>query len=102
MAISSSNTPATETGVTIKKIYSGGTDGATLGGATTDKISLYGVTPIVQRSSASQAAVATTLAVSTTSNIWGFSTSTQANALVTLANELRAALVAIGCIKGSA
>lgn len=102
MAISSSNTPATETGIAIKEVYSNGTEGASLGGATTDKISLYGVTPVAQRSGSSQTAVDTTLAVSTTSNIWGFSTSTQANALVTLANELRAALVAIGCIKGSA
>jgi len=101
MAPSVSNTPATETGATIKKVYSAGTDGAALGEATTDKISLYGVTPITQRTSASQAAVATTGAVSTTSNIWGFSTSTQANAIVTLVNELRAALVALGAIKGS-
>ena len=32
---------------------------------------------------------------------WGFSGSTQANAIVTLVNELRDALVAIGAIKGS-
>lgn len=102
MAISSTNTPATETGIAIKEVLSNGTDGVSVGAATTDKVSLYGVTPIVQRAGASQAAVATTLAVSTTSNIWGFSTSTQANALVTLANELRAALVALGAIKGSA
>lgn len=102
MTISNSNTPATETGASIKKIYRGDDGGASLGGATTDKISLYGVTPITQRASADQAAVVTTLAVSTTSNIWGFSTSTQANALITLTNELRAALVALGAIKGSA
>jgi UDP-N-acetyl-D-mannosaminuronic acid transferase (WecB/TagA/CpsF family) len=77
-------------------------DGMTIGNATTDKIGLYGVTPIVQRSSASQAAVATTVAISTTSEKWGFAGSTQANAIVTLVNELRAAMVAIGAIKGSA
>jgi hypothetical protein len=101
--MSNNNTPNTETDATIKKVLSGppADGGITLGSATTDKVSLYGVTPIVQRTSANQAAVETTVAVSTTSAIWGFSTSTQANALVTLTNELRAALVALGAIKGS-
>jgi len=40
--------------------------------------------------------------VPTSTNPYGFSTSTQANAIVTLVNELRAALVASGLIKGSA
>ncbi len=80
----------------------GNPDGVSLGAGTTALVSLYGVTPVAQRASASQAAVETTLAVSTTSNIWGFSTSTQANAVVTLVNEMRAALVAVGLIKGSA
>ncbi len=77
-------------------------DGVTLGADTSARVSLYGVTPVAQRAGASQAAVVTTLAVSTTSNIWGFSTSTQANAVVTLVNEMRAALVALGLIKGAA
>ncbi len=101
MTIGNSNTPNTETGATIRDVFADGLVGATMGETTADKVSFYGVTPITQRTSASQAAVATTAAVSTTSNIWGFSTSTQANAIVTLVNELRAALVAIGMIKGS-
>ena len=50
--------------------------------------------------SGSQAAVGTTAA--TTTSPWGFSTSTQANAIVTLANQLRADLVTLDLIKGSA
>lgn len=76
--------------------------GTQIGTATSQKIGFYSTTPIVQRSGAAQAAVTTTPAVSTTSNIWGFSTSTQANDVVALANEIRAALVALGLIKGSA
>lgn len=75
-------------------------DGTTLGQDTSDKISFYGVTPIVQRSGAAQAAVTTTAATSTTP--YGFSSAAQADAIVTLVNELRAWAVAIGGIKGSA
>lgn len=75
-------------------------DGTTIGEATTDKVSFYGVTPVVQPSSASQAAVATTAATATTP--WGFTTSTQANAIVTLVNQIRSDLVTLGLLKGSA
>lgn len=53
-----------------------------------------------QPSGANQAAVGTTAA--TTTSPWGFSTSTQADALVTLVNQLRADLVELTLIKGSA
>jgi len=99
MSLSNSNTPNTETGATIKRVVSAGTDGATFGETTKDKISFYGVTPIVQRSGAAQAAVTTTASQTTTP--YGYSTSTQADAIVTLVNEIRAALVAVGMIKGS-
>jgi hypothetical protein len=49
---------------------------------------------------ANQAAVGTTAA--TTTSPWGFGSSTQANALITLVNQLRADLVELGLIKGSA
>lgn len=117
-----SNTPNTESTSNKKVIGDGNPDGVTLGGATTDLISFYGVTPIVQRSSASQAAVATTAitapatTVGTSTSPWGYAGSTQANAIskavsdlvtrvaanTTLLNELRNALVALGAIKGSA
>jgi nucleoside permease NupC len=96
-------------------------DGVSVGQSTSDKVSFYGVTPIVQRSSSNQAAVATTAitAPATTASIstahYGY-TSTQADAIsaavanlvtrvaanTTLVNELRAALVALGAIKGAA
>ena len=102
MGITSTNAPATETGPTIRNVAGvNDAEGNTLGKSITTPVSLYGVTPITQRASASQAAVVTTLAISTTSAKWGFATSTQANDLVTLTNELRAALVALGAIKGS-
>lgn len=74
--------------------------GTVLGQSATDKIGFYGATPIVQRSGAAQAAVATTGA--SNSSPYGFTTAAQADAIVTLVNELRAALVAAGIIKGSA
>lgn len=79
---------------------SGYPDGYYVGKAATDYISHYGVTPVVQPSSASQAAVATTAATTTTP--WGFTTSTQANAIVTLVNQIRSDLVTLGLLKGSA
>jgi len=70
-----------------------------LGTATTDLIGMHGVA-VAQRAGAAQAAVATT--GSTNSSPYGFTTAAQADALVTLVNELRAALVAKGIIKGAA
>jgi len=52
------------------------------------------------RASSAQAAVDTDAAFSTASN-FGF-TATQADAIITLINELRTACVAAGIIKGSA
>lgn len=117
-----SNTPNTESTSLEKIIGDGNPDGVSLGGATTDKVSFYGVTPIVQRSGSAQAVVATTAITapatteSTTSTPYGYTGSTQANALTkavsdlvtrvaantALLNELRAAAIAIGQIKGSA
>lgn len=74
--------------------------GTGLGQSTTDTISFYGVTPVAQRSGAAQAAVTTT--ASTSTSPVGYSTTTQADGIVTLVNEIRAALVAVGIIKGAA
>ncbi len=70
-----------------------------LGNSTADAVGFYGVTGVTQLTSASQAAVGVTGATSTTP--FGYTTSTQANAIVTLVNELRADLVSLGLIKGS-
>jgi len=82
-----------------KQISDGSPDGASLGQSATDKISFYGATPVAQRSGSAQAAVTTTAATSSTP--YGFSTVTQATAVITLVNELRAALVALGAIAGA-
>lgn len=74
-------------------------DGYRVGQSASSKVGFYGATPVAQRASASQAAVTTTAA--TTTSPWGFSTSAQADGIVTLVNELRAALVAAGLIKGA-
>ena len=67
-------------------------DGTRLGQSSTDKISFYGVTPIVQRSLAAQAAsvVSETSWISVTSNAAAF------------AAEVAATLTALGLWKGTA
>lgn len=75
-------------------------DGHMIGQTADSKVGFYGQTPAAQRASADQAAVTTTAA--TTSTPWGFSTSAQANGIVTLVNEIRATLVATGLMKGGA
>lgn len=74
--------------------------GLNIGGAITDLVGFYGVTPIAQRATAAQAAVVTTAATNVTP--FGYATQAQADAIVTLVNELRAALVVWGAIKGAA
>ncbi|MFZ5989429.1 MAG: hypothetical protein ACOYWZ_20225 [Bacillota bacterium] len=83
----------------VDYLDNGNPDGTVLGQSTTEKISFYGVTPIVQRSGAAQGTFTTTM---TSTSPWGFATSTAADAAVALLTEIRAALVALGLIKGSA
>ena len=99
------------TTTTVKNLSDLRADGTTLGQSTSDLISFYGKTPIVQPSSANQAAVATTAVTtaSTTTSPAGYATTTQANniaaqvaALVVFCNQLRTDLVALGIIKGAA
>ena len=75
-------------------------DPALIGSTTSSYVGFYGATVTTRPTSASQAAVASTAAVSISATQWGFSTSTQANAVVTLENALRSALVSIGLIQG--
>lgn len=86
--------------MTARQISDGSPDGQCLGQSTTDPVAFHNATPVVQRSGAAQAAVATTGA--TNSTPYGFTTAAQADAIVTLLNEIRAALVAKGLIKGAA
>ena len=77
----------------------GTSTGTKIGTATAQKLAFHNSTPVIQRASAAQAAVATDAATSTLP--FGF-TESQANGIITLLNELRAALVEKGIIKGSA
>lgn len=90
--------PNTETSSILREVSNNNSDGLRIGQSSTDKLGFYGLTTPIVQPTGTPAAAATTLAVSTTSNIWGFSTSTQANAIVTLVNDLRTKLVALGLI----
>lgn len=74
-------------------------EGKQIGTAVDPLLAFHGSTPVAQRAGAAQAAVATTTATSSTP--YGYSQA-QANAIVTLLNEIRAALVEKGIIKGAA
>ncbi len=76
----------------------GTTTGTKIGTGITQKLSVYGVTPIAQRAGAAQAAVATTAATNVAP--YGY-TQAQADAIIALLNEIRASLVAFGIIKGA-
>lgn len=73
-------------------------DGFMLGQSATDLVGIHGATPVAQRAGAAQAAVVTT--TPTNSSPYGF-TLAQATALITLVNELRAAMVEKGFIAGA-
>lgn len=83
-----------------KNIIVGSTTGTMVATATTQKLAFHGATPVTQRAGAARAAIVAT--GSTNITPYGFATAAQADAIVTLANELRAALVAKGIIKGAA
>lgn len=80
---------------TYKYITDRNPDGIVVGYNSSDKLCFYGGTPMT-RSTLSAAAVATTVAVTSEHSTWGFTSSTQANAIVSLVNELRALIVALG------
>jgi hypothetical protein len=59
---------------------------------------------VTRRASSAQLALSATVVNASAANgsaTWGFASSTQAEQVITLVNELRAALVALGAIKGS-
>lgn len=63
--------------------------------------SVWGATATTQPTATQQAAVATTLAMSGAVTSYGYTTSTQADGIVRLVNQIRSDLVAVGIIKGS-
>lgn len=80
----------------VKYLGDGNPDGVSFGKATTNKLSFYGLTPVVQPSGAAQAAV-TTGTPTTLSEVITIQTS-----IVAFVNKLRTDLVALGLWKGSA
>lgn len=78
---------------TPKQLSDGIPDGCCMGQSTTDKLGFYGTAPVALQ--AVGTAVATTVAIST-GTIWGFATSTQANALTVQVAAIVTALKAYG------
>lgn len=73
-----------------------------LGTATSSTVGFYGVTNVAQPASSNQAAPTSTAVVSISATQWGFSTSTQGNAVLALLIQIRADLVTLGLLKGAA
>jgi hypothetical protein len=75
------------------------TGASNIGGTSAVVIGFYGATGTTQRAASAMPAIATTVAISssTSATCFGF-TSAQANGIIALINELRAAAVALGLI----
>lgn len=80
-------------------IVLGTSAGSKIGTATSQKLGFHNAAPVVQRAGAAQVAVSTAGATNVTP--YGFGSAAQANSIVTLVNEIRAALVEKGLIKGA-
>jgi hypothetical protein len=83
----------------IKQLSDANPSGTSLGQSATDLVSLYGVTPIAQRSGSSQVALVLTTAVS---GGFGFGTSAAFATFTAQLEEIRATLAALGAFKGAA
>lgn len=79
------------------KLY--GVASTVVGESTTDPVGFYGTSGISQRASADQAAL--TAVTGLTAGV-GFTTTTGFSALIAQVEEIRATLVALGLMKGSA
>lgn len=77
----------------------GNDDGTTIGQSVTDKVSLYGVTPVIQALGADQAECP---AGGTGAAAGGWDTADHRDEAIALINEMRTALINFGIIKGSA
>ncbi len=76
-------------------------DGTILGQTITSKVGFFAAPPVVQPTTSLQAVAISTAAVSISATQWAFGTSTQADGVVRLVNQLRSDFVALGLIKGS-
>jgi hypothetical protein len=79
----------------IEQIGEGCPDGLTIGGSATEKVSLYGVAPVVQQT-AVNALTGSTAAVS--SSAWGFASSTVATIVIQDVHDMHNALVNLGIL----
>ena len=84
----------TETSSLEKQISDYNEDGTVVGQAAADLVGFFGVTPVVQQSVGTL--IATTGAVFASSGVWGFTSSTQANALRTAVGAIQTALKNLG------
>jgi hypothetical protein len=75
-------------------VTDGRPDGALIGLTSSEKLAFFGGTPTTRPSGAT--AVETTAAISTTTTKWGYSTSTQANAIVSAVNTLIGIVTSLG------
>ena len=73
--------------------------GAMIGKSATEKVGFWGITPVVQPSSATQAALTLTTAVSSG---FAFTTSAGFAAMLAQLENIRASLVLVGILKGGA
>jgi len=86
--------PNTTTTTMVEEIGKDQRDGILIGKTSSALVGFFGTSPVAQQSTAT--AVATTAATSTSP--WGFSGSTQANAIVTAVNACLTALKNLGLI----
>lgn len=97
--------------MTVQQLHDGNSDGVKLGGAITDKVGFYGVTPITQKAAAAQAVIvdasggvaAPTNGILTLTGT--YNSTILANAIATMAaqqNAMQAVLVSVGLMKGAA
>jgi hypothetical protein len=93
-------------GTDVEYIGENASGGMSLGSAITEKISFFGVTPIVQRAgtgtaASPQIALTTALASVTVTGAYGFALSSGFSALLAQVEEIRATLVAFGLMSGT-
>ena len=98
----------TSTNAAPKQLSDQNSQGTLMGASVTDPIGFYGVTTTVIQATGSTsafAAVSTQTAVTVSSasstGAYGYGTSTIANQILILTNEMRRVLVALGFMRGS-
>ena len=82
-----------------KQLSDGRSDGVVIGKSVTDKVALFGSTPIVQRSGAAQQVAP---AGGTGAAAGGYDTAGNRDIMINLVNEMRTVLINHGFMKGSA